>query len=190
MERAMPSRKLLWLAPLLLAACGSEAPPRVVERRPFEGPAPRGAALLQRTMLTMHNATRASVRQPPLAWDEGLAADAGRYAGELARTGKFEHAPQPRGNPNQGENLWTGTRDAYRYDEMAGHWIAEAKDFVNRPSPDFSRTGDYRDVGHYTQIVWSRTTRFGCATASNAKDDYLVCRYVPAGNVVGERALP
>ena len=39
-------------------------------------------------------------------------------------------------------------------------------------------------------MIWSRTTRVGCALASNARDDYLVCRYVPAGNVVGEKALP
>ena len=57
-------------------------------------------------------------------------------------------------------------------------------------SPNFSRTGDYRDVGHYSQIIWSRTTRFGCAMVAGAKDEYLVCRYTPAGNVVGEKALP
>ena len=177
-------------AALAVPGCTSDAPPRVVEPRTFAGTAERGDALLQRAMLMMHNAARAEVRQPPLAWDPVLAAAALGYARELARTGRFEHSPQPRGVPHQGENLWTGTRGAYRYEEMAGHWIAEKRDFVNRPSPDFSRTGDYRDVGHYTQIVWARTTRVGCAVASNVRDDYLVCRYVPGGNVVGDTALP
>ncbi len=178
---------------LLLAACGQQAaspPPRIVEERPFAGTAPRGEDRLRRTMLTLHNTTRAEVRQPVLVWSDALAADALAYARELARTGRFEHAPQPRGMPNQGENLWTGTRGAYRYDEMAGHWIDERRVFVNRPMPDASTTGDYRDVGHYTQIVWRGTREVGCAMASNARDDFLVCRYLPTGNVVGQRALP
>lgn len=174
----------------LLAGCAQEGPPRVREERPFAGEAERGAALLERTMLLMHNTARASVRQPPLSWDPALARDAAGYAAELARTGRFEHSPQPRGMPNQGENLWTGTRGAYRYGEMAQHWIDERRHFVNVASPNMSRTGKFGDVGHYTQIIWSRTTRFGCAMTSNRRDDFLVCRYVPGGNVVGERALP
>ncbi len=180
-----------WLIPLMLTACGADdVPERVVEPRPFAGPAPRGAALLERTMTTMHNATRVGVRAAPLVWDPQLAADAGDYAAEMARTGRFEHSRGPRGTPNQGENLWTGTRGAYRYDEMAQHWIDERSVFANRPSPNFSTTGDYRDAGHYVQIIWSGTQRFGCAIAVAARDEYLVCRYVPAGNVVGMKALP
>jgi hypothetical protein len=48
-----------------------------------------------------------------------------------------------------------------------------------------SRTGNWSDVGHYTQIVWPASQRVGCATASNRANDYLVCRYLPAGNIVG-----
>jgi hypothetical protein len=29
----------------------------------------------------------------------------------------------------------------------------------------------------------------GCAMASNARNDYLVCRYSPAGNIVGRDPL-
>lgn len=184
--------KRSWLLfPLLaLAACNGDAPPpRVVEPRAFAGNAPRDPAAMQRAMLTMHNATRASVRQLPLRWDSRLAADARAYAAELARSGRFEHSSQG-SRPGQGENLWTGTRGAYRYDEMAGHWIEEQRFFVNRPSPGFSTTGDYRAVGHYTQIIWSGTVAVGCGFASGRKDDFLVCRYSPPGNVIGQRALP
>src|SRR3546814_6795879 len=110
------------------------------------------------------------------------------YARELARTGRFEHADQPQGPGREGENLWTGTRDAYGYDEMVAHWVDEKRFFTNGITPDFSTTGDYRDAVHYAQIVWRGTQRMGCALASNARDDDLVCRYDPPGNVVGERA--
>ncbi|WP_343519704.1 CAP domain-containing protein [Sphingomonas sp.] len=187
---------MLLLPLLLLAACSpaQEAPDRVPERiiepRRSEADAPRGEERLRATMLELHNEARAAVRMPPLAWDERLAEDAEDYAKELARRGAFEHSKQPNGPAAQGENLWTGTRGAYRYEEMARHWIEERRHFVNAPIPNVSRTGRFVDAGHYSQIVWSGTTRVGCALASNRRDDYLVCRYSPAGNVWGRKALP
>jgi hypothetical protein len=38
-------------------------------------------------------------------------------------------------------------------------------------------------------MVWPTTTRIGCAIASNARNDFLVCRYSPTGNVMG-RPVP
>lgn len=179
---------------LLLAACSAAPPepegppPRIVERRTSNVPAPRGAALLRTAMLAGQNAARARLGLPPLTWNDALAADARAYAEEMARTGRFEHSPQPRGYPPQGENLWTGTRRAYRYDEMVGHWVAEGRYYRPLPVPQSSSTGEFGDVGHYTQIVWRNTREVGCAEASNRTDDYIVCRYLPAGNVVGEMA--
>ncbi len=180
-----------WIALLLLAACAQapERPERVVEPRPGGANAPRGSVLLQQVMLAGHNRARGDVGVAPIAWSEPLAASARGYAETMARIGRFEHAVQSIGMDRQGENLWTGTRGAYRYDEMIGHWVAEKRDFVNGPTPQFSRTGRWQDVGHYTQMVWRGTTQVGCALASNATDDYLVCRYAPPGNVVGQRAF-
>lgn len=177
----------------LLAACSGApddvaAPERVVETRTAEAPAARGTSLLRRTMLAGHNEARAAVGLEPLRWSDALAADALAYAGELARSGRFEHSPLPRGVPTQGENLWTGTRGAYSYAEMIGHWVAERRFYIARPVPDSSNSGRFGDVGHYTQIVWRGTQEVGCAEAGSRTDDYLVCRYLPAGNVVGQLA--
>ncbi|TPG22321.1 serine protease [Sphingomonas koreensis] len=179
---------------MLLAACAQpapqqRAPDRIVEPRAFAGPAPRGDALLKVAMLSGQNAARAAVGVAPLMWNDALAADARRYADQMARTGRFAHAEQPQGLGREGENLWTGTRDAYRYREMVDGWIAEKRYFKNGVTPDFSTTGNYEDVAHYTQIIWRGSSAVGCAMASNSTDDYLVCRYSPPGNVVGQKAL-
>ncbi|CAN5305464.1 hypothetical protein BH10PSE14_BH10PSE14_36390 [soil metagenome] len=174
---------------LLLAGCAAEAPTQVVEPRSTMAPARRGDALLRATMLRGHNAARAAIGIGPLAWDDRLAADAAGYAATLARENRFEHAAQPQGPGREGENLWMGTRGAYGFDEMLGHWVEERRYYRPAPTPDFSTTGRWGDVAHYTQMVWRGSTTVGCAMASNRDNDYLVCRYAPAGNVVGQRAF-
>jgi uncharacterized protein YkwD len=169
-----------------LTACGAASgPERVVEPRNGTAPAQRGGALLRQVMLARHNDARRAVGVPQLAWDEGLAVHALDYARELARTRRFQHAPQPMGPGREGENLFTGTRDAYSFAEMIQYWIDEKKWFVNAPAPDFSTTGNGEAVAHYTQIIWRTTTRVGCGLAQGRGRDLLVCRYSPAGNVDG-----
>ncbi len=136
--------------------------------------------------LSTHNAERARMGTPPLIWSSKLEADALRWAKQLAATNRFEHAPQKRGKGATGENLWMGTRGSYSPREMIGGWIEEKKDYVPGRFPKVSRTGRWSDVGHYTQLIWSATRELGCAVASNAQDDILVCRYFPAGNFIGD----
>ncbi len=146
---------------------------------------PRSYNLLQRAMLQSHNDARRAVGSGQLVWNTALEGYAKRYAQKLARSGKFEHDRQKGTMPRQGENLWMGTRGAFTYGEMSGSWIDEKRHFKPGTFPDSATTGKWSDVGHYTQIIWRGTTNVGCAVASNARDDYLVCRYTPAGNVVG-----
>jgi len=120
-----------------------------------------------------------------VVWDQRLAHDAAVYARQLASSGRFQHDPQYGRRIRQGENLWMGTRGAYSYAEMIRLLIAERRDFRPGRFPNVSRTGQWSHVAHYTQIVWPTTRAVGCATASNRASDYLVCRYTPAGNVVG-----
>ena len=148
-------------------------------------PAPRGNQLLRSTMVAAHNEARRQYGVGPLTWDDGLARDAAVYARYLAQTGRFEHDPQHGRRPPQGENLFTGTRDAYAYSDMIRLLIDERRYFRPGRFPAVSRTGNWAQVAHYTQIIWPTSQRVGCATASNRANDYLVCRYLPAGNVVG-----
>ena len=176
------------------AACSAgpsqnPAPTTVVEERTSMAPEPRGESRLQSAMMRAHNEARAKVGAPKLVWNAELAKDAAAYAASMARTGKFAHDPQPGRNPRQGENLWMGTREAYSYGEMAGHWVDEDRFFKRGLFPDNSTTGQWGDVAHYTQIIWPTSERVGCAVASNASDDFLVCRYSPAGNIVGRDPL-
>jgi len=180
----MVIRALLTVS-LLAVPIALAAEPQSLTQRGDGRMAPRGDALFKATMLDAHNRARAAYGSAPLVWEAELAADAARYAQTLARLGRFEHDAQAGVRPRQGENLFKGTRGAFSYAAMSGTWIGERRDFRAGRFPDVSRSGDWSRVGHYTQLVWPGTNRFGCAVASNARDDYLVCRYLPAGNVVG-----
>jgi len=139
-------------------------------------------------ILAVHNAARAQAGVAPLAWDPALGDAAAQYAVQLALTNSFQHSNR-RARPGIGENLWMGTRGAFSYDAMVGRWASERRDFVPGVFPAVSRSGNWERVGHYTQMVWPTTTRVGCAVASNASNDFLVCRYSPAGNIDG-RPVP
>ena len=53
--------------------------------------------------------------------------------------------------------------------------------------PAVSTSGNWTDVGHYTQMIWKGTSRLGCAVHKGRHWDFLICRYSPPGNVVGQR---
>ena len=135
-------------------------------------------------ILAAHNSERARAGVTPLVWDDALGTAAAAYATQMAMTGRFAHSDRSlrRGT---GENLWMGTHNAFSVEAMVGGWASEKRFFTPGVFPNNSRTGDWEDVGHYTQMIWPTTTRIGCALASNGRVDYLVCRYAGAGNIDG-----
>jgi hypothetical protein len=174
---------LLGYAPLAARVARKSPPPRIAAE-PLLGATAMSLEGSSRILL-LHNAERATLRLPPLMWDEALAQDARGWAQDLARSGRFEHSP-PDTRKGQGENLFMGTAGAYPLDEMIGDFLAERVDFKPGRFPDVARRGTWHDIGHYTQIIWRKTTRLGCAIARARGQDVLVCRYSPAGNVMGQ----
>jgi hypothetical protein len=146
------------------------------------------AAQMPARILAAHNKVRADAGAPPLVWDRALGDAAANYAVYLALTNSFQHSDQSH-RQDTGENLWMGTRGAFSFEAMVAGWSSERRDFVPGVFPAVSRNGAWEKVGHYTQMVWPATTKVGCAVASNATSDFLVCRYSPAGNVIGRPLL-
>ena len=137
-------------------------------------------------VLNAQNIERARAGMAPMAWDDALGTAAAAYARQMALTGQFKHSDrsQRRGT---GENLWMGTHGAFSVETMVGGWASEKRYFVPGVFPNVSRSGNWADVGHYTQMIWPSTQRVGCALATNGRSDYLVCRYATAGNIDGRR---
>jgi uncharacterized protein YkwD len=177
--------------PLLILGCVAAGPPPVPATpmrvaAPLPSPSLSNAGLAQ-LLLERHNAQRRAAGVPPLAWDPKLAASAAAYARTMSATGQLVHSPRA-ARPGVGENLWVGTAGAYGPDAGIASWAAEKSDYRDGVFPQVSRTGDWLDVSHYTQMIWRTTTHVGCGLARSPRWDALVCHYSPKGNRDGQRA--
>jgi len=159
---------LLWV----LGGCTPTAP------RSPPAASPASSANLQALILRAHNRERAAAGAQPLSWDPLLAAAALNHARQLSANGQLRHSPRET-RPGQGENLWMGTSGAFSVQQMVGSWASERSYFRPGVFPAVSRTGNWSAVGHYTQMIWPGTTHIGCAIASGARVDVLVCRQWP-----------
>jgi len=167
------------------------------------------------TALKAHNDARAAVAATPplpeLKWSDSLAADAQSWANELVKLnqGKYINEAQSQHAPgNKAENIASGY-EASSSREVSPPSIASlVQDWVNEKqywkggtfgSPDSCQApgkAPGKGCGHYTQMVWRTTTEVGCGFATDSgktssglsgKTYYLVCRYSPEGNWVGEK---
>jgi uncharacterized protein YkwD len=147
-----------------------------------------GSALTQEeaaALVKEHNDARAKVGvQQRVTWSKDLAQYAQEWADHIAETGKFEHRPAGK----YGENLAAGSGERYGVREAAATWLKEKEAYD-------AGQRELEKVGHYTQMVWSRTTRIGAGKAVIQAGPMkgwtvVVCNYDPPGNVRGEKPYP
>ncbi|BAQ64317.1 CAP family protein [Geminocystis sp. NIES-3709] len=138
---------------------------------------------INQEIVNTHNQWREKVGAPPLSWSNQLAQTAQDWANQLAsQGGNIYHRP----NNSYGENIfWISGKQATP-SEVVNAWGSEIKYFKNGTFPNVSTTGNWADVGHYTQVIWKNTTTVGCGVARSNKFEIWVCNYNPPGNYQGQ----
>jgi hypothetical protein len=135
-------------------------------------------------ILNAHNKFRTELNIAPLKWSDKLAKNAKVWADRLAAQRRMYHSS----GTGEGENLWMGTSGYYSITQMVDAWGGEKKFYKHGVFPNVSSSGNWADVGHYTQMIWRNTTDVGCAKSSGGGYDYFVCRYSPPGNYLRQKA--
>ncbi|MFC0518057.1 CAP family protein [Mucilaginibacter angelicae] len=127
-------------------------------------------------VLDHHNMARKEVGVSPLTWSKELAAYAQQWADHLASTKTFSH----RQNRKYGENIFMGSGN-YTPLDASLDWYSEKKGYT------YSKIGGGGSTGHYTQMIWKKTTEVGVGVAiADNGDIYVVANYSPPGNYIGE----
>lgn len=111
-----------------------------------------------------------------IAWNTTLVAYAQNYAEKKQKTCEMVHSNGP-----YGENL------AEAYDKLDG---VDAVKFWGSEKPNYDHKSNRcvgGECGHYTQIVWSRSTQVGCASVK-CKNNWVffICNYSPQPGSGGE----
>lgn len=126
-----------------------------------------------------HNVVRAKYDLPPLQWDRSLADRAQEWADKLALFAKLP--PDHREDTSIGENIIWGGSGALTPQSVVSRWAGEAANY----NIATNTCADGKSCLHFTQVVWSTTTKVGCGKARTADGmtDFVVCDYSPPGNI-------
>jgi pathogenesis-related protein 1 len=141
-----------------------------------------------RIYVDAHNTVRAAVQKPadysgnwapvpPVTWSDEVATTAQEWTEHLRDS--MDCGLMHASGTGYGENLAGGTNvDAARAVAM---WASEEKNYSYSPEYAFET-----NTGHYTQIVWRKTTHIGCGRATCGSRAVVACRYSPPGNFIGQ----
>ncbi|XP_068615793.1 Golgi-associated plant pathogenesis-related protein 1-like, partial [Brachionichthys hirsutus] len=132
-------------------------------------------ATFRREFLEAHNAHRAKHNSQMMTLSSELSASAQTWADYLLTIKTMKHS-----TTGNGENIfyqWSSGPVKLTGREAVDNWYDEIN-LYNWRSPGFSK-----GTGHFTQVVWSNSTKLGLGVASDGNRVFVVGQYQPAGNI-------
>jgi uncharacterized protein YkwD len=137
------------------------------------GSPPKGG--IKQEIIDVHDTFRDKHGAPHLVWDKEAGKAAQEWAEALLRANTLKHG----NHDGMGQNLFSSHGASVTAQQVVQFWYDEIKQY-NYNSPMFTP-----GTGHFTQVVWASTTGIGVGVASEDRKTYVVCNYVPPGNVTG-----
>ncbi|XP_019170405.1 PREDICTED: pathogenesis-related protein 1A-like [Ipomoea nil] len=133
--------------------------------------------------LDAHNAARAAVGVGPMTWDTTVEAYAQNYANRRAADCSLTHSGSFRFG--YGENIAAGGGPLTAKSAVA-MWDAEKRYYHHASNSCSAPAG--QSCGHYTQVVWRKSVKLGCARVkcANGAGHFVTCNYSPPGNFNNE----
>jgi uncharacterized protein YkwD len=135
--------------------------------------------------LDFHNKVRADVGVTALIWSPDLAKFAQEWADHLASQGcDMQHRPRDgEWAQKYGENIFWGMGADYSALDASKGWYSEIEQYTY----GVINSSNWSKTGHYTQMVWKKTTQVGIAVAKCSDGAIIiVANYNPPGNYMGE----
>ena len=151
-------------------------------------PTKTGSLIIQseaQHVLDFHNKIRKEVGSPPLEWSSELSAFAQEWANHLSANCKMEHRPENgKWMRKYGENIFWGMGREYSGVDASKSWFEE----INNYKYEEINSSNWASTGHYTQMVWKKTTKIGMGIAKCPNGGIIiVANYDPPGNYMGEK---
>ncbi|KAL6502445.1 hypothetical protein OROHE_024450 [Orobanche hederae] len=142
-------------------------------------PSPQANQTETDQFLSAHNNVRDQVGAgiPHLVWNETVANYANAYAQLRSGDCGMVHS-----GGSYGENLAEGY--SLSAANAVAMWAGEKSDY------DYysNACAQGKVCGHYTQVVWRKSTQLGCARlpCGSVGQEFVICSYYPPGNYIGE----
>ena len=138
-------------------------------------------------LVTRHNTLRKKHGASALGKLSALAKLAQKTADNCRDKQSLIHTKDTYNGTTVGQNLYMCGGSVPTGTKVADKWYAEEANY------DYSTGKAKKDglvIGHFTQLVWKKSKKIGCAIANGPWGDYdgyfVCCDYYPAGNMLNQ----
>lgn len=133
-------------------------------------------------VVKLHNDKRALHRTPPLTLSNRLNKYSQQLADHLAKERIYWHTPEDTYGVSVYHTNWHADFEPMTATDAVENWYLEGLLFNRHNYFEYLAL-----TMHYTQLLWKDSVMIGVGASKSSEDNwYVVCTYVPPGNVISK----